>query len=108
MTVGLKIQRFDPETGGRELKEYEVEAPFGAALGDGLDIVKGRIDGTLSYRKSCRMVSCGACGMRMGGGGVLGCKVRMYDIGEGGRVRVISRMGNLPIVKDLVVGMARF
>ena len=67
MTVGLKIWRFDPETGERALKEYEVEAPEWACLLDVLDIVKDRVDGTLAYRKSCRMMICGSCGMRMDG-----------------------------------------
>ena len=51
---------------------------------------------------------CGSCGMRMDGGAVLACKVRMYDIAQEGRVPVISAMGNLPIVKDLVVDMDPF
>ena len=51
---------------------------------------------------------CGSCGMRMDGGAVLACKVRMYDIAQAGHVPVISAMGNLPIVKDLVVDMDPF
>jgi succinate dehydrogenase / fumarate reductase iron-sulfur subunit len=46
--------------------------------------------------------------MRMDGGAVLACKVPMYEIAQEGRVPVISAMGNLPIVKDLVVDMAPF
>ena len=73
-----------------------------------LDIVKDRQDGTLAYRKSCRMMICGSCGMRMDGAAVLACKTRMYDIAQAGHVPVISAMGNLPIVKDLVVDMEPF
>ena len=51
---------------------------------------------------------CGSCGMRMDGGAVLACKTRMYDIAQDGHVPVISAMGNLPIVKDLVVDMEPF
>jgi succinate dehydrogenase / fumarate reductase, iron-sulfur subunit len=39
---------------------------------------------------------------------VLACKTRMYDIAQEGHVPVISAMGNLPIVKDLVVDMNPF
>ena len=73
-----------------------------------LDIVKDRHDGTLAYRKSCRMMICGSCGMRMDGAAVLACKTRMYDIAQAGHVPVISAMGNLPVVKDLVVDMDPF
>ncbi len=108
MQVALKIWRFDPSTGDRALKEYEVDAPEWATLLDVLDIVKDKVDGTLAYRKSCRMMICGSCGMRMNGAAVLACRTRMYEIAEAGHVPVISAMGNLPIVRDLVVDMNPF
>src|SRR5918912_157238 len=108
MDVALKIWRFDSSTGERELVTYEVEAPEWATLLDVLDIVKDRVDGTLAYRKSCRMMICGSCGMRMDGAAVLACKTRMYDIAQSGHEPVISPMGNLPVVKDLVVEMGPF
>src|SRR6476659_179648 len=108
MKMALKIWRFDSVSGERALKEYEVDAPDWATLLDLLDIVKDRHDGTLAYRKSCRMMICGSCGMRMDGAAVLACKTRMVDIAESGHVPVISAMGNMPIVKDLVVDMNPF
>jgi succinate dehydrogenase / fumarate reductase iron-sulfur subunit len=108
MDVRLKIWRFDSASGERELRDYEVEAPEWATLLDVLDLVKDRVDGSLAYRKSCRMMICGSCGMRMDGAAVLACKTRMKDIVESGHVPVISPMGNLPIVKDLVVDMTPF
>jgi succinate dehydrogenase / fumarate reductase iron-sulfur subunit len=106
--VALKIWRYDTQSGERELKQYELDAPEWVTLLDVLDIIKDRIDGTLAYRKSCRMMICGSCGMRMDGAAVLACKTRMYDIAKSGHVPVVSAMGNLPIVKDLVVDMAPF
>jgi succinate dehydrogenase / fumarate reductase iron-sulfur subunit len=108
MKVALKIWRYDPVAAERVLKEYEVDAPEEATLLDVLDIVKDRVDGSLAYRKSCRMMICGSCGMRMDGAAVLACKTRMYDVAQAGRVPVISAMGNLPVVKDLVVDMGPF
>jgi succinate dehydrogenase / fumarate reductase, iron-sulfur subunit len=108
MDVALKIWRYDSSTGERALKEYEFDAPEEATLLDCLDIVKDRVDGTLAYRKSCRMMICGSCGMRMDGAAVLACKTPMAEIAESGHVPVISAMGNLPIVKDLVVDMTPF
>jgi succinate dehydrogenase / fumarate reductase iron-sulfur subunit len=108
MQVALKIWRYDSSTGDRALKEYEVDAPEWVTLLDVLDIIKDRVDGTLSYRKSCRMMICGSCGMRMDGGAVLACKMRMQPIVDAGHVPVISAMGNLPIIKDLVVDMDPF
>src|SRR5207237_440349 len=108
MEVALKIWRVHGETGERKLVTYELEAPEWACLLDVLDLVKDRIDGTLAYRKSCRMMICGSCGMRMDGRAILACKERMKPIVDAGHVPVISAMGNLPIVKDLVVDMAPF
>jgi succinate dehydrogenase / fumarate reductase, iron-sulfur subunit len=102
------VWRFNSRTGERELQEYEVAAPEEATLLDCLDIVKDQHDGTLAYRKSCRMMICGSCGMRMDGAAVLACKTRMYEVAQAGHVPVISAMGNLPIVKDLVVDMDPF
>jgi succinate dehydrogenase / fumarate reductase iron-sulfur subunit len=106
--VALKIWRSNAQAGSRELREYEVDAPEWATLLDVLDLIKDRVDGTLSYRKSCRMMICGSCGMRMDGAAVLACKTRMYEIAESGRVPTIAPMGNLPVLKDLVVDMEPF
>jgi len=46
--------------------------------------------------------------MRMDGAAVLACKMRMVDVLKDGHVPVISPMGNLPIVRDLVVDMDPF
>ncbi len=108
MTVALKIWRYESASGERALREYEIAAPEWATLLDVLDLVKDRIDGTLAYRKSCRMMICGSCGMRMDGGAVLACKTRMKPLVDAGHVPIISAMGNLPIVKDLVVDMEPF
>jgi succinate dehydrogenase iron-sulfur subunit len=108
MDVALKIWRYDSSTGERSLETYEVEAPEWVTLLDVLDIVKDRVDGTLAYRKSCRMMICGSCGMRMDGAAVLACRTRMAPLVERGHVPVISAMGNLPIIKDLVVDMKPF
>jgi succinate dehydrogenase / fumarate reductase iron-sulfur subunit len=108
MKVAVKIWRVSSDSGERALREYEVDAPEWVTLLDVLDIIKDRHDGTLSFRKSCRMMICGSCGMRMDGAAVLACKTRMYDMAQAGHVPVISAMGNLPILKDLVVDMAPF
>jgi succinate dehydrogenase / fumarate reductase iron-sulfur subunit len=108
MDVALKIWRYDSSSGDRALKEYEVDVPEEATLLDTLDVIKDQVDGTLAYRKSCRMMICGSCGMRMDGGAVLACKTRMQPIAEAGHVPVIAAMGNLPIIKDLVVDMDPF
>ena len=108
MQVGLKIWRYDPQSGDKVLREYELDAPEWACLLDVLDLIKDKHDGTLAYRKSCRMMICGSCGMRMDGRAILACKERMKPIVDAGHVPVISPMGNMPVLKDLVVDMGPF
>jgi succinate dehydrogenase / fumarate reductase, iron-sulfur subunit len=106
--LALKIWRYDAETGEKNLETFEVDAPEWATLLDVLDLIKDRVDGTLAYRRSCRMMICGSCGMRMDGAAVLACKTRMKPLAESGHVPVISAMGNMPVLKDLVVDMGPF
>jgi succinate dehydrogenase / fumarate reductase, iron-sulfur subunit len=108
MQYTVKIERWNPETEQGGLHSYTVDAPETATLLDVLDVIKDTVDGSLSYRKSCRMAVCGSCGMRMDGAAVLACKMPMAPLAEEGRVPVISPMGNLPVVKDLVVDMDPF
>ena len=108
MEFTLKIERYDPDTDQGRLQEFTVDAPETATLLDVLDVVKDTVDGSVTYRKSCRMAVCGSCGMRMDGAAVLACKTPMAPLAEEGRVPVISPMGNLPVIKDLVVDMDPF
>ena len=109
MEVSLRVQRFDGDEGARRRYErYTVEVPTTATLLDCLDAVKDKHDGSLAYRKSCRMAVCGSCGMRLDGGAVLACKVPMRPYVDAGHAVTVAPMGNLPVVKDLVVDMQPF
>jgi succinate dehydrogenase / fumarate reductase, iron-sulfur subunit len=108
MEVTLQIQRYQPDDDESRLDSFTVDVPETATLLDVLDQIKDEQDGSLSYRKSCRMAVCGSCGMRMDGAAVLACKASMAPLVEAGRTPVISPMGNLPVIKDLVVDMEPF
>ncbi|MGH3139862.1 MAG: 2Fe-2S iron-sulfur cluster-binding protein, partial [Gaiellales bacterium] len=73
MQFTVKIERWNPESEQGGLHSYTVDAPETATLLDVLDVIKDTVDGSLSYRKSCRMAVCGSCGMRMDGAAVLAC-----------------------------------
>jgi succinate dehydrogenase / fumarate reductase iron-sulfur subunit len=106
--VTLNIQRYSPETEQQRLETHTVDVPETATLLDVLDVIKDEVDGSLTYRKSCRMAVCGSCGMRMDGAAVLACKTPMKPVVEAGHTATISPMGNLPVIKDLVVDMDPF
>jgi len=106
--VTLKIERYNPENEEGGLETFTVDVAEEATLLDALDVIKDEVDGSLTYRKSCRMAVCGSCGMRMDGAAVLACKTPMRPLVEAGEIPVISPMGNLPVMKDLVVDMSSF
>jgi succinate dehydrogenase / fumarate reductase iron-sulfur subunit len=108
MEVTLRVRRYAGNGARAETKSYTVEVPTTATLLDALDAVKDTRDGTLAYRKSCRMAVCGSCGMRMDGGAVLACKTAMKPFVDAGHTVTVSPMGNLPVIKDLVVDMEPF
>jgi succinate dehydrogenase / fumarate reductase iron-sulfur subunit len=111
MLVKLKVWRSIPTKSGgveRKLVDFEVDTFEEATLLDVLDAIKHTKDGSLSYRKSCRMAICGSCGMRMDGRAVLACKTPVKPLVDAGSIPVIAPMGNMPVVKDLVTDMSDF
>ena len=73
---------------------------------DGLNHVKDHIDGTLSYRWSCRMGICGSCGMTVNGEPKLTCATFLADYAPG-PVRV-EPLRNFPVIRDLIVDIGDF
>jgi fumarate reductase iron-sulfur subunit len=73
---------------------------------DALNHIKDHMDGTLSYRWSCRMGVCGSCGMMVNGEPKLTCGVFLADHAPG-PVRV-EPLKSFPIVRDLVVDIEDF
>jgi len=73
---------------------------------DGLNHIKDRIDGTLSYRWSCRMGICGSCGMTINGEPKLTCATFLSDYAPG-PVRV-EPLRNFPVIRDLIVDIGDF
>ena len=78
--IVLQVSRYRPE---RELEptmqEYEIPLNEEWAVLDGLNHVKDTLDGTLSYRWSCRMGICGSCGMTVNGEPRLTCATFLTD-----------------------------
>jgi fumarate reductase iron-sulfur subunit len=105
--IRLQVTRYRPEDEGQPtLQEYEVPCPKDWVVLDGLNYVKDRLDGTLSYRWSCRMGICGSCGMTVNGEPKLTCATFLADYAPG-PVRV-EPLANFPIIRDLVVEIGDF
>ena len=106
MQVRLQIQRSDPATGETRLQLYQLDHVRPAAtLLDCLEEIKEEQDGTLAFRRSCREGICGSCAVRIDGRTALACRTPVAELLAGGRIPLITPIGNLPLIRDLVVEM---
>jgi len=107
MQVTLRLFRFNPEEDKKPHYEtYKVEAHPTDRVLDLLEYVKGHIDGTLTFRRSCGHGVCGSDAMRVNGSNRLACKVLVQELGMK-KITVEPLLG-LKVIKDMVVDMQPF
>ncbi|HEY5841528.1 MAG TPA: succinate dehydrogenase iron-sulfur subunit [Mycobacterium sp.] len=106
-TITMQVTRYRPDH-DREptIQDYVVPFREDWAVLDGLNYIKDRLDGTLSFRWSCRMGICGSCGMMVNGDPALTCGAFLTDYAPG-PVRV-EPLANFPVIRDLVVSIDDF
>jgi succinate dehydrogenase / fumarate reductase iron-sulfur subunit len=106
MQVTIKIFRYNPEVDQKwHYETYSLEAQETDRVLDLLEHVKGYLDGTLSYRRSCAHGVCGSDAMRINGSNFLACKTLVRDVGD--KITVEPLLG-LRVIKDLIVDMEPF
>ena len=105
--ITLRVARYRPEQESETtFEEYEVPCPRDWVVLDGLNHIKDQIDGTLSFRWSCRMGICGSCGMLVNGEPKLTCATFLSDYAPG-PIRV-EPLRNFPVIRDLIVELGDF
>jgi fumarate reductase iron-sulfur subunit len=105
--IKLEVMRYRPELeSGPTLQAYVIPFHDDWAVLDALNHIKDRVDGTLSYRWSCRMGICGSCGMMVNGEPKLTCAAFLTDYAPG-TIR-IEPLQNFPVIRDLVVEIGDF
>mgnify|MGYP001829212320 CR=1 FL=1 len=122
MDVQFQILRQHPD---RQpwLQTYQLSVDPGQTVLDCLNQIKWDQDGTLTFRKNCRNTICGSCGLRINGRAALACKENIEkEVARAQATAVldgrepnadiptiaIAPMGNMPVIKDLVVDMKSF
>ena len=105
--ITLQVERYRPEQETEPTwQSYDIPLREDWSVLDGLNYVKDHLDGTLSYRWSCRMGICGSCGMTVDGDPALSCAELLTDHSPG-PVRV-GPLRNFPVIRDLVVDVSDF
>lgn len=103
----LKIARYRPEKDSKPYyQEYKVPYRRDTVVLDVLNHIKAEMDGTLSFRWSCRMGVCGSCGANINGSPRLTCESFLHEFK--GRELLIEPLAHFPVVKDLVVNIDDF
>jgi succinate dehydrogenase / fumarate reductase iron-sulfur subunit len=113
MEVIFKVVR-QTQNSSPQVQTYRLEAEPGNTILDCLNRIKWEQDGSLAFRKNCRNTICGSCAMRINGRSALACKENVGS--EVARLQtsstipeiIVAPMGNMPVIKDLVVDMSSF
>lgn len=110
MKIKLKVKRSDPQQGEAGYSRYEMDMPESTTLLDALINAREYQDGTLALRCSCRSAICGSCAMRVDKRARLACRAKIIAITGGNQDHeiLVEPMGNMPVIKDLVIDQASF
>lgn len=116
--VTFKIQRASKQDGHLKqwFENFTVPYDDSTTVLQALEWVKGKEDGSLTFRRSCRASICGSCGMFINNRTRLACKTKVTELVEGSPARnrlpaseiTIMPQNNQPVLKDLVVDIAPF
>lgn len=103
----LRVYRYDPESDADpSMQDYEVPVTHsGMMLLDALNYIKWQLDGTLTYRRSCREGVCGSDGVNINGVNGLACITPVEGLKQPIEVRPLPGMS---VIRDLVVDMEHF
>jgi succinate dehydrogenase / fumarate reductase iron-sulfur subunit len=104
----LRVRRYNPESGEAPYwDEHTVELEPHRSVLEGILQAKARFDGSIGIRCSCRAAICGSCGVRINGEPGLACHTHLdaARAAAGGGAIEVEPMGNMPVIKDLIVDM---
>ena len=104
----LRVRRFNPETGEAPYwDEHTVELEPHRSVLEGILQARDKFDGSIGIRCSCRQAICGSCGIRVNGEPSLACHTHLDAAKRSAKDGVIEiePMGNMPVLKDLIVDM---
>jgi len=105
--VTIEVLRYRPDQDTAPvIQAYEIPCTEDMSVLQALQYIKDHVDGTLSFRWSCRMAICGSCGMMIDGKPQLACQT-ILRAGDARPLR-IEPLKHFPIERDLVVTVSEF
>ena len=105
--IEIEVLRYHPEHDSEpRFQTFRVPFAHDTSVLQGLQYIKDHLDGSLTFRWSCRMAICGSCGKMVNGEPVLSCHTFLRDYYPG-KIRV-EPLAHFPIVRDLAVDQTDF
>ncbi|MDW0290744.1 MAG: succinate dehydrogenase iron-sulfur subunit [Nitrososphaeraceae archaeon] len=105
--ITLKVYRENrSQKTGSHYDTFEVPYKKWTTVLDALLYVKSYIDPSVAIRYSCRMASCGSCGMKINGIPKLACYTKISEL-ETSTIEC-APLSNFPIIRDLVTDFSQF
>jgi len=106
-TITLKVFRYRPEQESEPtFQTYAIPYREDWVVLDALNYIKDSVDGSLTYRWSCRMGVCGSCGTMVNGVPKLTCSTFLKDYYP--RPIRIEPLANFPVARDLAIVLDDF
>ena len=108
--VNFKVFRFNADVDYLPYYEnHDMNVTSEEVVLDVLDRIKWDIDGSFSYRRSCRHGICGACAIKVNGRSTLACKQSMKSMIETfGTELTIEPLSIKRAVKDMIIDKGDF
>ena len=105
--VTLRICRQNPTGHVRpHLQTLQIPTEPGMTVLSALLYAKEKLDHSIAIRYSCRMASCGSCGMKVNGLPRLACYTQLSELGKG--PITVEPLERYPPVRDLVTDFQGF
>ncbi len=105
--ITLRVLRANPaQQIGRHYDTFQIPAEPGMTVLAALLYAKERMDHSIAIRFSCRMASCGSCGMKVNGLPRLACYTQVTEFANPSIT--VEPLDHYPLVRDLVTDFHGF
>jgi len=104
--ITLSIKRFYAPQNKTWWQDYDIDLKSGMTVLEALYFIAENIDGSLSFRYSCRGAVCGSCAMMINGTITLACHTQIASLLPG--TVKIEPLPRFKVLKDLIVEMDAF
>jgi succinate dehydrogenase / fumarate reductase, iron-sulfur subunit len=102
----FRIKRFDPDTKKDWFQSYTIDITPGLTVLEALWFIVRHVDGSLSFRYSCRGAVCGSCAMVINREITLACHTQVLAL-ESDTIE-IEPLPRMRVIKDLIVDIEAF